>query len=98
MILLTTTGLLNFQIYAKPDLAFIPIGSYAPREVEMEHHVNPEEAVQIYNDLNIQYAYGIHWGTFFLSKEDLYEPPALIKDLISEDVIFSTRNQAFHST
>ena len=24
------------------------------------------------------------------SKEDLYEPPALIKDLISEDVIFST--------
>ena len=72
------------------DLAFIPIGSYAPREVEMEHHVNPEEAVQIYNDLNIQYAYGIHWGTFFLSKEDLYEPPVLIKDLTSEDVIFST--------
>ena len=72
------------------DLAFIPIGSYAPREVEMEHHVNPEEAVKIYNDLNIQYAYGIHWGTFFLSKEDLYEPPDLIKDLTSEDVIFST--------
>lgn len=72
------------------DVAFIPIGSYAPREIEMEHHVNPEEAVQIYNDLNVKYAYGIHWGTFFLSKEDLYEPPELIEKLISDEVIFST--------
>ena len=56
------------------DLAFIPIGSYAPREVEMEHHVNPEEAVQIYNDLNIQYAYGVHWGTFSYPKKISMSP------------------------
>ena len=74
------------------DVAFIPIGSYAPREIEKDHHVNPEEAIKIAEDLNIDYSFGIHWGTFFLSKEPLFEPPELINKYqrLNSEKIFST--------
>ena len=74
------------------DVAFIPIGSYAPREIEKDHHVNPEEAIKIAEDLNIDYSFGIHWGTFFLSKEPLFEPPELINKYqsLNKEKVFST--------
>lgn len=74
------------------DVAFIPIGSYAPREIEKDHHVNPEEAIKIAEDLNIDYSFGIHWGTFFLSKEPLFEPPELIRKYqsLNKEKVFST--------
>lgn len=70
--------LVNKEKIGNVDIGFIPIGSYAPRDIEKENHVNPQEAIQIAKDLNISYSYGIHWGTFFLSKEPLYEPAKLI--------------------
>ena len=57
------------------DLAAIPIGAYEPRWFMKQHHVNPEESVQIHKDLRSKKSVAIHWGTFILTDEPLDEPP-----------------------
>lgn len=56
------------------DLGLIPIGGYAPRWFMKRHHVNPEEAVAIHNDIKSKYSIGMHWGTFRLTAEPIDEP------------------------
>jgi N-acyl-phosphatidylethanolamine-hydrolysing phospholipase D len=65
------------------DFAMIPIGAYDPRWFMHVVHVDPEEAVQIYQDLASPHVgaplplmLGIHWGTFRLTDEPMDEPPA----------------------
>jgi L-ascorbate metabolism protein UlaG (beta-lactamase superfamily) len=38
-------------------------------------HLTPEEAVQVFIDLNARAILGIHWGTFDLAEGALDEPP-----------------------
>jgi N-acyl-phosphatidylethanolamine-hydrolysing phospholipase D len=64
------------------DLLMIPIGAYDPRWFMRIVHVNPEEAVQIYEDLvgshpeaPLPVMLGIHWGCFRLTEEPMEEPP-----------------------
>jgi L-ascorbate metabolism protein UlaG (beta-lactamase superfamily) len=58
------------------DLAFIPIGAYAPRWFMKTHHVDVPEALQVRADLRAARAIGMHWGTFeHLTDEPLDEPP-----------------------
>lgn len=56
------------------DLAAVPIGAYAPREMMRASHMNPEEAVRAAEDLRAGATVGIHFGTFDLSDEPLREP------------------------
>ncbi len=62
-----------------PDLSLIPIGAYAPQWFMSYSHVNPEEAVQISQDLGSKQSLAMHWGTFPLTDEEVLEPPALLK-------------------
>jgi N-acyl-phosphatidylethanolamine-hydrolysing phospholipase D len=64
------------------DLVMIPIGAYDPRWFMERVHVDPEEAVRIYEDLIAAHPeeprplmLGIHWGTFRLTDEPMDEPP-----------------------
>ena len=57
------------------DLAAIPIGAYAPREIMRFVHLNPEEAVQAAVDMGATRVIGMHFGTFDLTDEPLDEPP-----------------------
>jgi N-acyl-phosphatidylethanolamine-hydrolysing phospholipase D len=64
------------------DLVMIPIGAYDPRWFMHVVHVDPEESVQIYQDLTAPHAgkplplmLAIHWGTFRLTDEPMDEPP-----------------------
>ena len=61
-----------------PDFAMIPIGGYNPPWFMNYHHVNPSESIQIALDLGVPKSFGMHWGTFRLTDEDILEPAQLI--------------------
>jgi N-acyl-phosphatidylethanolamine-hydrolysing phospholipase D len=73
------------------DFAMIPIGAYEPRWFMERVHVNPEEAVKIYQDVSGAHPgapsplmLAIHWGTFRLTTEAMDEPPRRIAALWRE--------------
>jgi L-ascorbate metabolism protein UlaG (beta-lactamase superfamily) len=55
------------QRWGQPDIAFIPIGAYAPRALLKSEHIDPAEAVRVHLDLRAKRSIGIHWQTFQLS-------------------------------
>ena len=65
--------------------ALLPIGAYEPRWFMRPVHMNPEEAVQAFQDLQRSrppvpgrpaVMVPMHWGTFKLTDEPMAEPPA----------------------
>ena len=74
----------------RPDLAAIPIGAYAPRYFMKQSHINPEEAVRVFEDLHANRAVAIHWGTYKLTTELLNEPPKRLRAEIKRKNIKSS--------
>jgi L-ascorbate metabolism protein UlaG (beta-lactamase superfamily) len=62
------------------DLALIPIGAYAPRWYMKSQHIDPKQAVQLYDELQCHSAIAIHWGAFELADEPLDEPCQLLNE------------------
>ncbi|MDO9369278.1 MAG: MBL fold metallo-hydrolase [Sphingopyxis sp.] len=56
------------------DLAILPIGAYDPRWFMAAQHCDPEEAIQIFDDIGAKAAVGMHWGTFKLTDEQREDP------------------------
>jgi L-ascorbate metabolism protein UlaG (beta-lactamase superfamily) len=56
------------------DVAALPIGAYQPRRLMRYEHMNPDDAVNAHRALNAQTSFGVHWGTFQLGDEELFEP------------------------
>ncbi len=69
------------------DLALIPIGAYSPRWFMKPVHVNPQEAVQIHEDLGARLSIGMHWKTFRLTAEPMEEPPYALYRAMEKRVI-----------
>jgi len=57
-----------------PDLALLPIGAYEPRWFMGPVHMNPEDAVTAFQDLQARRAVGMHYGTFQLTAEEIDAP------------------------
>ncbi|HEX8215340.1 MAG TPA: MBL fold metallo-hydrolase [Allosphingosinicella sp.] len=72
-------------------LAIIPIGAYEPRDFMKTNHVNPEEAVAIFEALKPTAALGVHWGTFQLTFEGIDEPRQRLARLRRERGIADNR-------
>jgi L-ascorbate metabolism protein UlaG (beta-lactamase superfamily) len=61
---------------ARPfDLALLPIGAYEPQLLMKAVHVDPEEAVQLAQELHAERIVAMHWGTIQLTDEPPFEPP-----------------------
>jgi L-ascorbate metabolism protein UlaG (beta-lactamase superfamily) len=56
-------------------LAILPVGAYAPRDVMKDNHMDPDEAVRVFETLKPAMALGMHWGTFQLTFEAIDDPP-----------------------
>jgi L-ascorbate metabolism protein UlaG (beta-lactamase superfamily) len=68
------------SIYNGFDLCFIPVGSYSPRFLMEEEHVNPEEAIELFQTVHGKHFIPMHYGTYDLSDEPLGEPIRLLKE------------------
>lgn len=56
------------------EIALLPIGAYdAPTARDV--HMNPEQALKAFRELKAKTFVPMHFGTFRLSYEPLYEPP-----------------------
>lgn len=66
------------------DLALIPIGAYSPRWFMQSQHIDPKQALQLYDELQCHSAIAIHWATFELADESLDEPPQLLREFRGE--------------
>jgi L-ascorbate metabolism protein UlaG (beta-lactamase superfamily) len=61
------------------DAALLPIGAYDPRWFMAKQHMDPEDALQAFQDLHARMMVAMHWGTFKLTDEPLDEPPVLVR-------------------
>ena len=71
--------------YGPIDLTFINIGAYnfypmSPLKDKSVYHTNPEEALNIGQDLKSKKVLGMHWGTVVLSLEPIMEPGKRFKN------------------
>lgn len=65
------------------NLAIVPIGAYEPKFLQ-KYHTTPEQAIKIGVNLNASILVAMHWGTFELSDEDIWEPPKLFMEKANE--------------
>jgi N-acyl-phosphatidylethanolamine-hydrolysing phospholipase D len=72
------------QRLGAPDFAFIPIGAYAPRWFMAAAHVDPDEALQIAEDVGAGRAFAMHWGTFILTDEPIAEPQLRLREALKD--------------
>ena len=51
-----------------------------PYKDKSVYHTNPEEALEVAQNLKSKKVIGMHWGTFVLSLEPIMEPPIRFKN------------------
>lgn len=76
------------------DVAILPIGAYEPRWFMRFNHMNPVEALQVFDTLDARHFVPMHWGAFDLSNKPLNHGVEVLRNLISEQKRDATR---FHS-
>ena len=71
------------------DLAILGIGAYEPIWFMNPSHTSPKDALQAKEELKAKYMVPMHYGTFDLSDEPIYNPKTELQKLIGDrqDVI-----------
>lgn len=70
----------------KLQVALLPIAAYAgPGKIDFHDvHMNPENAVQAFKDLQAEHFVPIHFGAFRLSTEPIEEPEQWLREVAQE--------------
>jgi L-ascorbate metabolism protein UlaG (beta-lactamase superfamily) len=58
------------------DVVILPIGAYNPW---VQNHTTPEQAWRMFQDIDARYLIPMHWRTFQLSDEPIFEPIERLK-------------------
>jgi len=69
-------------------LAFLPIGAFKPHSFMGEVHMGPDDAIDVYKELNIGRAVPIHFGTFDLALDKQDEPVERLESLLKKEQNF----------
>jgi len=72
------------NLFGDIDICILPIGAYSPEFIMASSHMNPEEALKVFNDLKGNILIPMHYGTFDLSDEPLGEPIKRLKTAIED--------------
>lgn len=75
--------------FPKIDLALIPIGAYVPRFFMQQVHLAPEDAIKAHQDLQPLKSLAIHWGTFQLTGESMFDPVDELQKIMTEQQILN---------
>jgi L-ascorbate metabolism protein UlaG (beta-lactamase superfamily) len=67
------------SVYNGFDVCFIPVGSYSPPFLMEDEHVNPEEALELFQTVHGKHFIPMHYGTYDMSDEPLGEPIGRLK-------------------
>jgi L-ascorbate metabolism protein UlaG (beta-lactamase superfamily) len=68
------------------DVAALPIGAYAPRWFMAANHMDPQQAVRLWQQLGKPLTFPVHWGVFELADESLDEPVRELQEALNETV------------
>ncbi len=74
----------DFAKLAPVDLALLPIGCYRPEWFMRSRHLNPTEAVRVFEELQARFMVPIHYGTFRLSTEPMEQPVEWLRRIAAE--------------
>jgi L-ascorbate metabolism protein UlaG (beta-lactamase superfamily) len=94
----------TYERFGPMDIAFLPIGAYAPRNMFKPVHLDPSDAVQAHIDLKSKLSIGMHYGSFQLSAESRTEPVELLEkakqkaNLVDSDFIVLEVGKPFNLT
>jgi L-ascorbate metabolism protein UlaG (beta-lactamase superfamily) len=83
------------------DLAVINLGAYEPRWFMKKSHMNPGETVRAFQELGARKLLVVHWGTFRLGDEPVFQPLLDIrKEMasagLSESLVELGHGQTYH--
>lgn len=67
------------ELFGKIDYALIGIGAYKPRWFLERNHLSPIEALKASQQMEARVTIPMHYGTFKLSEEPLFDPPIVFK-------------------
>lgn len=79
------------ESFGQIDLALIPVGAYKPRFFMQHVHMAPEDAYKAHQDLSPTTSFAIHWGTFQLTHEGMFDPVDELQAILDE-----TKDGSFH--
>lgn len=68
-----------YDLFGEVDYAILGIGAYRPRWFLERNHISPSEAVEAAQIMKAKVAIPMHYGTFKLSREPLFDPPLVFK-------------------
>lgn len=68
------------ELFGTPDYALLGIGAYKPRWFMRPNHISPQESLTAAEEMKAGLTVPMHYGTFDLSDEPLFDPPKVFAE------------------